>query len=70
LSATATQARTSEHRKNIYAKVNMSVKKVLMTEGIKGQQLLFITKAIMEEAKNIKIGHRMRNIHQESTILL
>jgi len=42
---------TSEHRKNIYAKVNMSVKKVLMKEGIKGQQLVFITKAIMEEAK-------------------
>ncbi|MFD1449518.1 type I restriction endonuclease subunit R [Oceanobacillus sojae] len=42
---------TSEHRKNIYAKVNMSVKKVLMNEGIKGQQLIFITKAIMEEAK-------------------
>ncbi|GLJ01674.1 hypothetical protein OAS1_09220 [Bacillus sp. YKCMOAS1] len=42
---------TREHRKNIYAKVNMAVKKVLMNEGIKGQQLVFITKAIMEEAK-------------------
>jgi len=29
----------------------MAVKKVLMKEGIKGQQLIFITKAIMEEAK-------------------
>ena len=42
---------TSEHRKNIYAKVNMAVKKVLMKEGIKGQQLIFITKTIMNEAK-------------------
>lgn len=42
---------TSEHRKNIYAKVNMAVKRVLMKEGIKGQQLVFITKAILEEAE-------------------
>ncbi len=42
---------TSEHRKSIYAKVSMSVKHVLMREGIKGQQLQFITKAIMKEAE-------------------
>ncbi|WP_106497282.1 type I restriction endonuclease subunit R [Lentibacillus sp. Marseille-P4043] len=41
---------TSDHRKNIYAKVKISVKNVLMRENIKGQQLLFITNAIMKEA--------------------
>ncbi|WP_246476645.1 type I restriction enzyme endonuclease domain-containing protein [Salicibibacter cibi] len=42
---------TSEHRKSIYAKMSMSVKRVLMQEGIKGEQLKFITNAIMDEAE-------------------
>ncbi|WP_418314670.1 hypothetical protein [Salicibibacter kimchii] len=45
------QGWTSEHRKSIYAKVSMFVKRVLMQEGIKGEQLKFITNAIMDEAK-------------------
>lgn len=42
---------TSDHRKNIYAKVKLSVKSVLMREKITGKQLEFITKAIMKEAE-------------------
>ncbi|MEQ6390815.1 type I restriction endonuclease subunit R [Bacillaceae bacterium S4-13-58] len=42
---------TSDHRKNIYSKVRIAIKNVLMREGIKGQQLIFITKAIMEQAE-------------------
>ncbi|WP_246516519.1 hypothetical protein [Salicibibacter cibarius] len=36
---------------SIHAKVSMSVKRVLTQEGIKGEQLKFITNAIMDEAK-------------------
>ncbi|RPF57025.1 type I restriction endonuclease subunit R [Aquisalibacillus elongatus] len=41
----------SDHRKNIYAKVSIAVKKVLMDEGIKGQQMMFLSKAIMKQAE-------------------
>ncbi|MFC0016082.1 MULTISPECIES: type I restriction endonuclease subunit R [Allobacillus] len=41
----------SDHRKNIYAKVSMSVKRVLMKEGIKGEQMKFLSNAIMEQAE-------------------
>lgn len=42
---------TSEHRRDIYAKVKLSVKKVLIREKIKGKQLEFITNAIMKQAE-------------------
>ncbi|OAT84190.1 deoxyribonuclease HsdR [Bacillus sp. MKU004] len=42
---------TSEHRSDIYSKVKLSVKKVLIREKIKGQQLEFITNAIMKQAE-------------------
>ncbi|GAA0429001.1 hypothetical protein GCM10008983_01640 [Lentibacillus halophilus] len=42
---------TSDHRKNIYAKMKLAVKQVLLKEKITGQQLEFITNAVMEEAE-------------------
>lgn len=42
---------TSEHRRDIYAKVKLSVKKVLIREKIKGKQLEFITNAVMKQAE-------------------
>lgn len=42
---------TSEHRRDIYAKVKLAVKRVLIREKIKGQQLEFITNAIMKTAE-------------------
>lgn len=42
---------TSDHRRNIYSKVKLSVKRVLIREKITGKQLEFITNAIMEEAE-------------------
>src|SRR5699024_7275757 len=42
---------TSDNRKNNYAKVKLAVKKVLLQEKITGQQLEFITNAVMKEAE-------------------
>ena len=42
---------TSEHRRDIYAKVKLSVKRVLIREKISGKQLEFITNAIMKQAE-------------------
>jgi type I restriction enzyme, R subunit len=42
---------TSEHRRDIYAKVKLSVKRVLIREKINRQQIEFITNAIMKQAE-------------------
>jgi type I restriction enzyme R subunit len=42
---------TSDHRRNIYAKVKLAVKKVLLDEKITGKQMEFITNAVMKEAE-------------------
>lgn len=44
---------TNPHRQDILAKVNLAIKSVLMKEKIKGEQLRFLTNAIVEEAKSI-----------------
>ena len=42
---------TNPHRQDVLAKVSLSVKMVLMRENIKGEQLRFLTNAIVEKAK-------------------
>lgn len=42
---------TNQHRADVLAKVNLAVKMVLMKENVKGEQLQFLTKAIIEQAK-------------------
>jgi type I restriction enzyme R subunit len=42
---------TSDHRRNIYAKVKLAVKKVLLDGKITGKQMEFITNAVMKEAE-------------------
>ncbi|KYP80027.1 type I restriction endonuclease subunit R [Ferroacidibacillus organovorans] len=42
---------TSTHRADVLASVNLAVKHVLMKEKIKGEQLRFLTNAIVEQAK-------------------
>lgn len=42
---------TNPHRQDVLAKVTLAVKMVLMREQIKGEQLRFLTNAIIEQAK-------------------
>jgi type I restriction enzyme R subunit len=42
---------TNPHRQDVLAKVTLAVKMVLMRENIKGEQLRFLTNAIIEKAK-------------------
>ncbi|WP_432199367.1 type I restriction endonuclease subunit R [Anoxybacillus gonensis] len=42
---------TSPHRRDVYAKVKLAVKQVLMKEKITGQQLQFLTNKFMEQAE-------------------
>jgi len=42
---------TNQHRQDVLAKVTLAVKMVLMRENIKGEQLRFLTNAIIEKAK-------------------
>ncbi|NUJ41204.1 hypothetical protein HUS62_22480, partial [Pseudoalteromonas sp. 0303] len=39
------------HRRDVYAKVKLAVKQVLMKEKITGQQLQFLTNKFMEQAE-------------------
>ena len=43
---------TNHHRQDVLAKVTLAVKMVLMRENIKGEQLRFLTNAIVEKAKD------------------
>ncbi|WP_156487406.1 type I restriction enzyme endonuclease domain-containing protein, partial [Geobacillus subterraneus] len=42
---------TSPHRRDVYAKVKLAVKQVLIKEKITGQQLQFLTNKFMEQAE-------------------
>ena len=42
---------TSPHRQDVYAKVKLAVKMVLMKEKVTGQQLQFLTNKFMEQAE-------------------
>ena len=42
---------TNPHRQDVFSKVNLAVKMVLMKENITGEQLSFLTKAIVKQAE-------------------